>query len=35
MRRTAGKTHTLYPDVPWHKHARSSVRLPWAIRSVS
>lgn len=23
MRRTAGKTHTLYPDVQWHKHANA------------
>lgn len=23
MRRTAGKTHTLYADVQWHKHANA------------
>ena len=23
MRRNAGKTHTLYPDVQWHKHANA------------
>lgn len=23
MRRSIGKTHTLYPDVQWHKHANA------------
>ena len=23
MRRTAGKTHTLYPEIQWHKHAQA------------